>query len=122
VTPVAGGTPVESREVATTVTAPADTVAPVFGTLTAPSTIRKGTPTTLKVVVTDNVAVTSVTFFYTLNGQKGTAVATKSTTAANTWQAPVTFNATGKFSINATASDAAGNPANSTTVYTTVTQ
>ena len=123
VTPLNGGAAVESREVATTVTAPPDIVAPMTGTVAAPATIKTGTTATLKVTVTDNVAVTSVTFFYTANGVNGTAVATASTMVANTWTATVKANApvNAKYSIRAVATDAAGNQATSGTVSMTVT-
>ena len=97
VTPMNGGAGVESREVATTVIAPPDILAPVPGTVTMPATIKKGTTATLKVTVTDNVAVTSVTFLYTVNGANGTVVATKSTTTANTWTAPLVPNVAAKY-------------------------
>jgi len=48
------------------------------------------------------------TFSYTVNGLKGTAVATRSGTT-NTWTASFIPGAAAKYSITATATDAAGN-------------
>lgn len=121
VTPANGGSAAESREIATTITAPPDTIAPVVGAVTAPSTIKRSTATSLKVTATDNVAVTAVTFFYTANGQTGTAIASKAATPANTWTAPLTPSVATKYSITAVATDEAGNKTTSGAVLMTVT-
>ena len=121
VTPANGGAAVDSRLVTVTVTAPPDTVKP---TVNAPSavqgtstTLRRGTLTTLSTTATDNVGVTSVTFFYTYtsNGvkQTGTVIASKSTTTANQWTGTFTPSTTitsgTNYTFTAVASDAAGN-------------
>jgi len=110
VTPRNGGPSVESRTVTTTITPPPDTIAPTVGsTITAsPNPGRRGSSMTLSVTATDNVAVTSLVFSYTVNGLKGTAVATRSGTT-NTWTASFIPGAAAKYSITATATDAAGN-------------
>jgi hypothetical protein len=115
-TPANGGAAVDSRVVTVVVQAPADTVKPTFtNAITAsPNPSTKLTATTLNVTATDNVAVTSLTFQYsvTVNGvvQKGTAIATKSTTS-NVWSAKFTPGVGGgtNYSITALALDAAGN-------------
>jgi hypothetical protein len=132
-TPSNGGAPVDSRFVTVTVTAPPDTTAPTVAPPTAvqgtSTTLKRGTATTLSTTASDNVAVASVTFFYTYMQnnvkQAGTVIAKKSTTAANTWTGSFTpslsLPANTSFTFTAVATDAAGNQTTSN-AYTKVIQ
>jgi hypothetical protein len=126
-TPANGGSPVDSRFLTVTVTNP-DVTSPAVNPPTAlqgsSSTLKKSTLTTLSTTATDNVAVTSVTFFYsyTLNGlkQSGTVAGIKSTTTANTWTGTFTPSVAASYTFTAVASDAAGNKTTSAATTKTV--
>jgi hypothetical protein len=118
VTPSNGAAAVDSRVATVTVTAPADTIVP---TVAAP-TVTQVTSTTPKTVTmtaiaTDNVGVTSVTFFYTYttNGvkQTGTVIGTKTATA-NQWTGSFVPSVAASYTFTAVASDKAANQTTST--------
>ena len=124
VTPASGAPAVDSRFVTVTVAAPPDTAAPNVAAPTVQqgtTTLRRGQSTTLTTTATDNVGVTSVTFFYsyTQNGvkQTGTVTAARQTTPANTWKGSfipsTTVPSNTTYTFTAVASDAAGNQATS---------
>ena len=126
-----GGPAVESRIVTITVTPPPDTTRPTVSAPTAAqgtsTNLRKGYATTLSATASDNVGVTSVTFFYSYTPtggvkQTGTVTATKSATSS-TWSGSFTPTVAASYQFWAVASDAAGNvsptPPATNVAYTT---
>src|SRR6185503_7872668 len=130
-TPANGARPVESRIVTVTVKAPADTAPP---TVTAPTVLqgssgnlRRNFSTTISTTAIDNVAVTSVTFFYSYTptgGVKQTvSVKGNKSATSNTWSGTFTPTVAASYTFWSVASDAAGNvspvPPAATVAYTT---
>jgi hypothetical protein len=132
-TPANGAPAVDSRIVTVTVTAPPDTAKPTVSAPTvmqgSSTNLKKGIATTLSATASDNVGVTSLTFFYSYTPtggvkQTGTVTATKSATSS-TWSGSFTPTVAASYQFWAVASDAAGNlsptPPATTVAYTTKT-
>ena len=130
-TPANGAPPVESRIVTVTVKAPADTAPP---TVTAPTVLqgssgnlRRNFSTTISTTAIDNVAVTSVTFFYSYTPSGGVkqtvSVKGNKSATSNTWSGTFTPTVAASYTFWSVASDAAGNvspvPPAASVAYTT---
>jgi hypothetical protein len=113
-TPANGSGAVQSRVMTVTVTNPDVTAPSVAAPTTNPNPPLKGKAVTLSATATDNVAVTSLTFFYsyTVNGLTQTVFVTANKpTTGTTWSTPqfTMPNVSSTYTFWAVASDAAGN-------------
>ena len=124
-TPANGSGAVQSRVLTVTVTNP-DVAGPtVAAPTTNPNLPQKGRSVTLSATATDNVAVTSLTFFYSypLNGLTSTVlVNANKPTSGTAWTTPLFTmpNDAGTYKFWAVASDAAGNQTTSAVTTKTV--